>query len=72
MKFSFVKQNFRPQKWAKLILPMVKAKTILFSFSLDFAFKQTKETFFFQVQPLKIFNSNFFVVADFRVAGKTF
>ena len=57
-------QNWFYPWWRQKLFYLVSLKILLLN-------KQRKKNFF-QVQPLKIFNSNFFVVADFRVAGKTF
>ena len=54
LDFHFVLIYFASNTWAKLVLPMVQAKTILGGFSSVFAFKQAKEEGLFQPKLLKI------------------
>ena len=66
LDFHFVLIYFASNTWAKLVLPMVQAKTILGGFSSVFAFKQAKEEGLFQPKLLK-FKKKWFV--GFRVTG---
>ena len=66
LDFHFVLIYFASNTWAKLVLPMVQAKTILGGFSSVFAFKQAKEEGLFQSKLLKIKKKCF---VDFRVTG---
>ena len=62
---------FKPSKWTKLVLAMVKRKTIFYISFLNFAFKQAKEQILPQVQPFKMLNKTF-LCADISVTGKIF